>query len=361
MPPSPQSNTHIHWRPLADLLDQSPAADQKMSLPGFDDEFSGVVDFIIKITHRIWEQKNAGYCYDYYSDPCPVHSLGAYSESVADVVQNTLAMVAAFPDRSLIGENVVWSDDGNHRYYSSHRIISTMTHTGECEFGPATGRSAWVMTIADCICQDNRICYEWLMRDNSFLAMQLGLDVIDLAKQWAATEPHPRFDAWWQQEYQRLQQTDIRKRQSWQDAADPQAAAQAWVQTLLNRKELGAIEQLYHPSARVLWPGGRHPIGLRGITGTFIQWLSQFSATAASCDHVAVTPFGPDATDIAIRWSLAGAYTGTEPGLKPCRGLPCLVLASTHLRVQHGKIIEEWTVFDEVSLYANLLRSRNNP
>jgi len=159
MPSAPQTGKHIHWQPLADLLDSSPNTHGQSRLAGFDAEFSGIVDFIIKITHRIWEQKNTGFCYDYYSDPCPVHTLGGYSESVEDVVQNTLAMVAAFPDRSLIGENVVWSDEGEDHYYSSHRITSTMTHTGACEFGPATGRSAWVMTIADCICHENRVVY----------------------------------------------------------------------------------------------------------------------------------------------------------------------------------------------------------
>ena len=352
----PQSGKHVHWQPLADLLNSSADPKGGPGLPGFDSEFSGIVDFIIKITHRIWEQKNTGLCYDYYADPCPVHTLGAYSESVADVVQNTLTMVAAFPDRALIGENVVWSDEGQDRYYSSHRITSTMTHTGACEFGPATGRNAWVTTIADCVCHNNRIEYEWLMRDNSFLAKQLGLDPLKVAAQWAENRSHTAFAPWWESEYQRVSKLDVRATADWPVEPEANAIAHAWVQTLLNRKEFGAIESFYHSSARVLWPGGRHPVGLRGITGTFIQWLSQFSDTSASCDHVAMTPFGPNTMDIAIRWTLAGRYSGKEQALQHCRGLPVLVLASTHLRVQDGRIIEEATVFDEISMVANLLR-----
>lgn len=355
----PPSDKHIHWQPLANLLDTPVNPGDESSLPGFDTEFSGIVDFIIKITHRIWEQKNVGRCYDYYADPCPVHTLGGYSESVSEVVQNTLAMVAAFPDRSLIGENVVWSNDGDDRYYSSHRITSTMTHTGACEFGPATGRSAWVMTIADCICYNNQVVYEWLMRDNSFLALQLGLEPLDVAAQWAKNTPHDAFEPWWNSEHQRVSQVNVRATADWPEDPEATAIAQAWVQTLLNRKEFGAIESFYHPSARVLWPGGRHPIGLRGIAGTFIQWLSQFADTSASCDHVAATVFGPDTLDIAIRWTLAGRYSGLDPALQHCRNLPVLVLASSHLRLHHGQITEESTVFDEIALYANLLRRQS--
>jgi len=354
---------HIHWRPLASLLDEKSLPAKDTCLPGFDSEFSGLEDFIIKITHRIWEQKNVGRCADYYSDPCPVHTLGGYSDSVDEVTQNTLAMISAFPDRSLIGDNVVWSDEGDGVFYSSHRIISTMTHLGSCEFGPATGRSAWVMTVADCVCRANRVEYEWLMRDNSFLALQLGLDPLELAHQWALRQPPDKFTSWWQEEFGRVSQTAPSQRFSWPAADEDlvqagRSCANAWLDTLFNRKEFGAVETFYRPNARVIWPGGRHPIGLRGITGTLMQWLSQFVQTRATCDHVAVTAFDKDTFEVALRWTLAGRYAGKEPALQSCRNLPTLVLASTHLRVQAGKIIEEWTVFDEVSLYANLIRAQ---
>ena len=112
----------MHWQPIDALLAPRPSAAKP--LVGFDPEFSDLVDYIIKITHRIWEQKDAGLCYRYYADHCPVHTLGGYSDSVEEVVQNTLNTIAAFPDRSLIGENVVWSEEADGSYYSSHRITS---------------------------------------------------------------------------------------------------------------------------------------------------------------------------------------------------------------------------------------------
>ena len=34
--------------------------EKKQELPGFDEEYLDIVDYIIKITHRIWEEKGIG-------------------------------------------------------------------------------------------------------------------------------------------------------------------------------------------------------------------------------------------------------------------------------------------------------------
>ena len=51
-------------------FDSAPAAGRSGSLRGFDSEFSDIVDYILRITHWIWEGKQAGLCRDYYSDDC---------------------------------------------------------------------------------------------------------------------------------------------------------------------------------------------------------------------------------------------------------------------------------------------------
>jgi hypothetical protein len=352
---SSETESHIHWRPIGELLERKNHG--RMGMPGFDEEFRDIVDYIIKITHRIWEQKNAGLCYEFYADHCPVHTLSGYSDSVEEVVQATLDTIAAYPDRTLIGENVVWAPHGDQGFYSSHRITSVMTNSGSSEFGPATGRTGRVTTIADCVCEGNRVVYEWLMRDNGFLVKQLGLDPVEVAKQLAKIPVHPKFQPWWDAEYERV--SGLEHRVDGHPAGEPadgEAFAQNWIQRLFNLKLFGDVASFYQPNARVEWPGGRHVIGLRGITGTFIQWLAQFTGARVSCDHVGVTPFDQHCTDIAIRWTLAGRYTTRIPGLKKFNGMPALVLGGSHLRVEDGRISQEWTVFDELGLLSNLFR-----
>jgi len=348
--------TQIYWKDLPELL--NPQGKQTQSLQKFDSEFIDIVDYIIRITHRIWEQKNITLCNDYYAEYCPVHTLGGYSDDVATVIKNTLLTLAAFPDRSLIGENVVWRELGeNNGYYSSHRITSIMTNKNPSEFGAATGKTGRVTTIADCVCYENKIVYEWLMRDNSFLVKQLGIDVLDAATHFANLPSNDKFEVWREQEIARVKAGQSTSHQ-WQTPIDKNSEkfASLWVDTLFNQKTFSEIRNFYHTNARLQWPGGVEAVGIPGIKGVFIQWLAQCPDAAATCDHISVVPFEDHAIDIAIRWSLAGTFSSKNELYSKYTGQCFFVLGATHIRVIGDKISEEWTVFDEVAAFANLIR-----
>lgn len=348
--------TQVYWKDISELLTPTGPKSQKMT--GFDEEFIDIVDYIIRITHRIWEQKNIGLCLDYYAQYCPVHTLGSYSDQVDTIVTNTLKTIGAFPDRSLIGENVIWRELGEQGgYYSSHRITSIMTNKGPSEFGSATGKTGRVTTIADCVCFENKIVYEWLMRDNSFLIKQLGIELVDAAKHFATFKAPDAFYKWRKNEINRIRKQELTEHQ-WHTPMDTTLTdfASQWLNTFFNRKDYGPIAQFYHLNAKVQWPGGVESVGIPGIRGVFIQWLAQCPDALATCDHIAVVPFENEGFDIAIRWSLAGSFSATEPLFSTYNGQDFFILAATHLRVISGKIQQEWTVFDEVAAYANLIR-----
>lgn len=362
MPNLNKDVTQVYWQPLAKLLE--PSADKIQSLDGFDDEFIDITDYIIRITHRIWEQKNVGLCYDYYGDICPVYTLGAYSESVDLVVQNTLKTIAAFPDRSLIGENVIWNDEGDDTYYSSHLITSIMTNSGDSEFGAATNKTGRVTTIADCVCKENRIIEEWLVRDNSFLVKQLGIEPIDAAKKFARNPVHPTFTKWYASEYERVishdHRADVAKGDDYTslNEFDAKQFAHSWLQTIFNQKQFSKLVEYYHLNAALQWPGGRSALGVAQISGTLIQWLAQCPDSKLTFDHIGITYFDEDTCDIAVRWALAGTHSPQQAELEHTRGDKFFVLGASHLRVHKGKIAKEITVFDEVALMANLLRTQ---
>ena len=117
-----------------------PAMVQTASMKGFAAEFTNLDHYIRVITERIWE----GRCIDdirlYYSDPCVVETAMSVSTSIEDVIAGTRATLAMFPDRRLLAEDVIQSGDAEGGFLSSHRIISPMTHRGDGNFGPATGK-----------------------------------------------------------------------------------------------------------------------------------------------------------------------------------------------------------------------------
>jgi hypothetical protein len=347
--------TQVHWQPLTKLLE--PSGTKQQTLSGFDEEFVDIVDYIIRITHRIWEQKNVGLCYKYYGDICPVFTLGGYSECVEQVVQSTLKTIAAFPDRSLIGENVIWKEEQDKTYYSSHLITSIMTNTGNSDFGLATNKTGRVTTIADCVCFENKIIKEWLVRDNSFLIAQLGINLIDAAIHFAKLVPNDTFNSWYREEFDRVRQKEHRTSLSVTDSHwTVDNFVQSWAQTIFNQKQFSTLTHFYHVAAAHQWPGGRKSTGLAQISGTLIQWLAQCPDAKMTVDHIAVVGFDEETIDIALRWSVAGTYTPHVDRLASLKGNDFFVLGCTHIRVRNQKIIKETTVFDEVSLYANIIR-----
>ena len=99
-------------------------------MQGFDSEFINLKDYILKITHRIWEERGVDRIRDYYGEHAPVKTPASITSHVEDVVRFTLQTLQTFPDRQLLGEDVIGSEDEPGTFYSSHRILSTMTHQG---------------------------------------------------------------------------------------------------------------------------------------------------------------------------------------------------------------------------------------
>ena len=166
------------------VASRQPPASLASNLAGFDAEFLSLEHYIRLITDRIWEGGRLEDIHRYYSDPCTVETASTVSTCVADIVNGTRATLAMFPDRRLLAEDVIQSGDAQGGFLSSHRIISTMTHQGDGSFGKATGRRLQVRTVADCVCRNNQIIHEWLVRDHAAIALQIGSTPQALAGQW---------------------------------------------------------------------------------------------------------------------------------------------------------------------------------
>lgn len=143
-------------------------------MKGFDAEFADLDGYIRGITARIWEGRRVDTIGRYYSDDCAVITPAGADVGVAGVVRGTLETLHQFPDRRLLCEDIVSAGDEDDGFLSSHRIASTMTHLGDGSFGPASGKRIRVRTVADCVCKDNRIVHEWLVRDQAAIALQTG-------------------------------------------------------------------------------------------------------------------------------------------------------------------------------------------
>ena len=149
---------------------------------GFDPKWRDFPDYILGITHEIWEARGIATLHDYYAPDIVVRSPASVVVGNQGVIAATMATLAEFPDRTLLGEDVIWCEGPNDGLLSSHRILSTATHTGAGAYGAPSGKKLQYRIIADCHAQANQINDEWIIRDQGAIVRQMGQDPRDFAR-----------------------------------------------------------------------------------------------------------------------------------------------------------------------------------
>jgi len=163
-----------------------------MSLQGFDKKWKDFPHYIIGITKEIWEDRGISTLHHYYAKDIIVRSPASVVRGNQGVISATMATLAEFPDRQLLGEDVIWSGSAETGdLLSSHRILSTATHLHSGAYGEATGKSLTYRIIADCAARDNMIYDEWLIRDQGAIVRQMGWDAKTYAVDLIAREGGP--------------------------------------------------------------------------------------------------------------------------------------------------------------------------
>lgn len=314
---------------------------------GFAAEFRDLDHYIRVITDRIWEGGRIDDIRTYYSDPCIVDTPSAVSTSVQQVIDGTRATLAMFPDRRLLAEDIIQSGDDRYGFLSSHRIISTMTHRGDGVFGKASGRRLHARTIADCVCKDNRIVHEWLVRDQGAIALQIGVQPRDLAQSWLDQRggwnkpvAGPAPDAY-------------------QSHVDQRAAAQTYAQAIegVARGQKPAIgmydEAVHHIGPCETTRYGRLEVGA--------YWQSLFAALQVErfdVEHLVLNQGAGRADRVALRWRVVARHTnhGASDGLYgPASGHTVEVMGINHAELVNGKVLREWVLIDDVAIWMQVL------
>ena len=329
-----------------------PEGPRRQPMTGFDETYRDVVDYIIRCTFRIWEEKDIGLIATHYAPDCPIHTATGTVAGVDTVTAGTVKTLAGFPDRTLYGEAVIWSGDEKTGYLSSHRIVSHGTNLGPSEFGAATGKRVCFTTIADCLCRENRIVEEWLVRDNAAIALQLGLIPRAIARDQARADRLTSVapQAWRIDAIESLRARTISPfpERTPPSSTTPDAFARWVFDTIWTHRRLAGVRDIYAPNAHWAGPSGRRLFGWGEITGWIVAIVASFPDARICVDHVASVET-PRGREIAVRWRLAGHHEGVALyGAESHRDV--LILAVTHWLVDAERIVEETTIFDEIAL-----------
>ncbi|MEO1303584.1 MAG: ester cyclase [Pseudomonadota bacterium] len=345
--------THVATTDIEEMM--APGPERRMDLPGFDEEFVDFPHYIIRITERIWHDRDVEKCLDWYAEDCAIHTMAGDISGAQTVVDNTWATLKAFPDRRLDADNVIWSDEGDRAFYSSHLITSKMTNAGASEFGPVTGKRIRIQTIADCLCKDNRVIEEWLVRDNLAAVQQLGFDADRVAKDQAQSDKINNFSLI---EFHTANRDAVQtKEQVDTNVSDAIQIAARALRSSFSDTSFETLREVYDYRASASFPGDVLAYGPDQIQAWMSELLKAFPDLMLSIDHAAEVPYLGNAMDVAIRWSATGTHQGAGRYGAPSSA-PVFILGVTQFRIINSRVREQVTIWDDIALRRQIVTAR---
>jgi predicted ester cyclase len=313
-------------------------------MKGFDPQYADLPDYILKCTAMIWEGRDIAALNWHYGDDLLVRTPAGISRGNAAGKANTMATLTEFPDRQLLGEDVIWCGDEDDGFLSSHRIISTATHQGGA-FGPATGRKLLFRTIADTYCRDNRVWDEWLIRDNAAIAVQLGQTAQDAARAaiMSGDTAMPLTPL-----------TDIQGPYTGRGNSDEWGQKHADILRRIMGADFAVIPAQYDRACHLSLPGGEEAYGHAAADQFWVGVRSAFPNAAFQIEHQIgrSDPMMPPRS--AIRWSLTGLHEGWGRFGRPT-GVPVHVMGVSHAEFGPRGIRRDTTLFDEIAIWKQIL------
>jgi predicted ester cyclase len=321
-----------------------------VGMKGFDPRFEDLPAFILGITHEIWEERQIETLYHYYADDIPIRTPDGLQHGNQEVIDATRATLEEFPDRQLFGEDVIWSGDEDTGFLSSHRILSTATHTGAGSYGPPSGTKLTYRAIADCAAINNQIYDEWLIRDRGAIVRQLGMDPKRFAADLIAAEGGP------EQATQPLTpETDAPLKYAGRGNTNDPGGTYADLLSGIMQGDEGVIEGTYDRAVQLDLPGGYSSHSWSGATEFWNGLCDSFPGARFEIHHQIGRTDPGMAPRAALRWSLTGTHDGSSNRFGPRSGANVHVMGLSHAEFGPNGLRREWVLFDETVIWKQIL------
>jgi predicted ester cyclase len=326
---------------------------RRQSLEGFDPDYVDIVDYIVRVTHRIWEEKGIGLIYDTYNQDIVIHTTEGKNYGRDKVVADSMKKMAAFPDCRVIAADVIWSGNDKDGFHSSHRIAWIGTNTGWSNYGPPTNRRATRMGVAHCLVKENRIIEEWIAREEMNVIWQLGLNPYELAKKAAAAEAAAGLKPPVPQNFGEIErvfgQTTPEPLPPKPTEFELENFIKRFYQEVWNWRMFNKVNEYCIPNYQSHVATNRDLYGLGDYKAYILGLMAAFPDLMIYVDHICALGNEKDGYRVAVRWWLQGNHTGPGHYGAPS-GKRIQLLGFTHFLIKDGKFVKEWTLFDEFAL-----------
>ncbi|SFI26555.1 SnoaL-like domain-containing protein [Jannaschia pohangensis] len=314
----------------------------------FDNRFKDLPDYILGITREIWEDRGIATLHEYYAPDIVVRSPASVVVGNQSVIGATMATLAEFPDRELLGEDVIWSGNDADGYLSSHRILSTATHAADGVYGKATGTRLRYRIIADCRVLGITIDDEWLIRDQGAVVRQMGWTPEAFAADLIAREGGPAKCV-----RPLTPETDQPGPYKGRGNDNPWGAKLAEILTRIMGADMAVIPQVYDRACHLEYPGGVTAHGHAAADRFWMSLRAAFPNAAFAIDHVIGRDDPMMPPRAAVRWSLWGRHEGWG-GFGIPTGAMVYVLGITHAEFGPDGLRRDYTLFDETAVWKQI-------
>lgn len=316
-------------------------------------ERMGCPRFILELTRDIWEGRNVASLRERYAEEIVVRSPASVVVGNRAVIAATMATLSEFPDRVLLGEDVIWCETGGGGMFSSHRIVSTATHGREGAYGEASGTPLRWRIIADCHVRDNKVDDEWLIRDQGAIARQLGFSPRDYAEDLIAKEGGaekcvaPYTPA-----------NEVAGPYEGSGDAGEWGERHADILTRIMAADFAVVAAAYDRAAGLEYAGGVSALSYDGAERFWMGLRAAFPSAEFRICHVVGREDARMPPRSAARWTLHGKHDGWGMFGQPT-GAEVFVMGASHAEFSvltgEAKLRREWTLFDEVAIWKQIL------
>ena len=322
-------------------------------MKGFNKKYKNFPDYILKITKQIWEGKDVESIGEFYTKNIPVRSPFGITYGNKPVIEATYNTLKEFPNRQLMGEDVIWNGNDNNGYHSSHRILSKGTHLGDGFYGKPTGKDIYYRVIADCACKDNQVYDEWIVRDQGAMVRQIGYTPKEFAQimidnEGGLEKANKLFD-----------KNDIKPSNYEPEQVKINSAGERYSKILSKVFREGYKFQDYNRASTIYWPGNKIGHGREDVAKLWNSLKDILTDTKFTIEHIGYLDEPNKNPRASIRWFLEGVHSKDSEDYGKKTNSKLFFMGINHVELNDDGIIREWVLFDEVAIWKQILMSGN--
>ncbi|NND72360.1 MAG: SnoaL-like domain-containing protein [Rhodothermales bacterium] len=323
-------------------------------MKGFDPIYTDIVDYIVRCTHRIWDERDVGLIYTHYTHDCVVYSALGTTYTREEVVQATIQRLFMLPERRGMATHVIWNGNEEDGFYTSHLVTGAGRHTQPGIYGKPSGRTYVARTIADCMVFENRIYREWLVVDTMAQVKQIGLD----PQAYAQNLAREYFD-------KQLLAVDVGENRRLIGQYPPESKPDLsianndleqdvlqWLHEIHNQRMFGRIKHVYAPTVHYHGPLMKELYGHASVTHQTVGLYASITDGFYLPQHICSQPCEEGGDKVAVRWVIEGHHLGwgVLEELGAPTGKRVQIMGMSHFHIKDDKVVDEWTNYDEMSI-----------